>query len=78
MSHCLVIGGDGFIGRRVVQQLGLHERETIILCRKLEFSGELPKSCRYVCGDYSDRASLRRDAGRFAVGLSSNRTSLFV
>ncbi|MFA7342800.1 MAG: NAD-dependent epimerase/dehydratase family protein [Terrimicrobiaceae bacterium] len=60
MKSCLVIGGAGFIGRHVTRRLCESGREVVVLGRRANPGCELPPACRYVTGDYSDRAVLRR------------------
>ncbi len=59
MSHCLVIGGSGFIGRHVTRMLHDAGREVIVLGRRPNAGRPLPSGCRYVSGDYTDRATTR-------------------
>ncbi len=59
MSHCLVIGGSGFIGRHVTRMLHEAGREVIVLGRRPHADPNLPSTCRYVSGDYSDRTTLK-------------------
>jgi UDP-glucose 4-epimerase len=55
----LVIGGWGFIGRHFVDLLCKSGREVTILGRSAEIDGPLPANCRYVSGDYGNRALLK-------------------
>jgi UDP-glucose 4-epimerase len=56
--RCLVIGGGGFIGRRVVNLLVEHGRNVTVLGRRPSADAELPAGCHYVHGDYGNRALL--------------------
>lgn len=60
MRTCLVIGGAGFIGRHVTALLCESGWDVIVLGRRPVPDRELHPSCRYVSGDYGDRALLRR------------------
>lgn len=60
MKKCLVIGGAGFIGSHVTQLLCESGREVVVLGRRARSDRDLHPGCRYLCGDYSDRAVLRR------------------
>jgi len=60
MKMCLVIGGAGFIGRQVSRLLCESGREVVVLGRRLQADRNLHPACRYISGDYSDRALLRR------------------
>lgn len=60
MKTCLVIGGAGFIGRNVVSLLVGSGREVIVLGRRPNAHEKLPRECRYISGDYTDRTLLRR------------------
>ena len=60
MKMCLVIGGAGFIGGHVARLLCESGREVVVLGRRERAECVLSPGCRYVCGDYSDRAMLRR------------------
>lgn len=59
MKPCLVIGGAGFIGSHVTQLLSESGREVVVLGRRARPDRDLPPGCRYLCGDYSERAVLR-------------------
>jgi UDP-glucose 4-epimerase len=59
VSHCLVIGGCGFIGRSLTRMLHESGREVVVLGRRADADRSLPGGCRYVSGDYADRATLR-------------------
>jgi len=59
MRRCLVIGGSGFIGRHVTRLLHEQGREVIVLGRRANADRALPSGCRYVSGDYADRATTR-------------------
>jgi len=59
MKTCLVIGGAGFIGSHVTQLLCESGREVVVIGRRASADRELHPACRYLCGDYSDRAVLR-------------------
>jgi len=57
---CLVIGGAGFIGRHVTRLLCESGREVVVLGRSARANLDLPPACRYISGDYGDRALLRQ------------------
>lgn len=57
VKKTLIIGGAGFIGRQVTRLLCASGREVTVLGRRA--NADLPPGCRYVSGDYSDRALLR-------------------
>lgn len=59
MKTCLVIGGAGFIGSHVTPLLCESGREVVVLGRRTRPDRDLHPGCRYLCGDYSDRAVLR-------------------
>ena len=59
MKMCLVIGGSGFIGRHVTRLLCETGREVVVLGRRQAPDRDLHPSCRYISGDYGDRAVLR-------------------
>ena len=60
MKMCLVIGGAGFIGRHVTRLLCASGRAVVVLGRRATVDRDLAPGCRYICGDYSDRAVLRQ------------------
>ena len=60
MKKCLVIGGAGFIGRHVTRLLCESGREVVVLGRRATADCDLAPGCRYISGDYSDRALLRQ------------------
>ena len=51
-QHCCVIGGTGFIGRYVVELLLQTNRCITVIGRRPEPTHALPRSVRYLCGDY--------------------------
>lgn len=55
MDHCCVIGGTGFIGRKVVDILVATGRKVSVIGRKSEPSQPLPESVRYFAGDLGDK-----------------------
>jgi UDP-glucose 4-epimerase len=59
MSYCVVIGGGGFIGGRVVEVLLKSGREVVVLGRKPNADSSAPKAADYRTGDYGDRKILR-------------------
>jgi UDP-glucose 4-epimerase len=59
MTHALVIGGSGFIGRPVARLLAAAGREVVVLGRGAPRSDALPAGCRYVQGDYANLGLLR-------------------
>jgi UDP-glucose 4-epimerase len=59
MSHCLIIGGSGFIGRHVTRLLCEAGREVVVLGRRPKADRGLHPASRYVAGDYGDRSILR-------------------
>lgn len=59
MTHALVIGGAGFIGRPLAQLLAASGREVVVLGRGAPRRDGLPAGCRYVQGDYANIGLLR-------------------
>ena len=59
MKKTLIIGGAGFIGCEVTRLLCEAGREVTVLGRRENPDRGLPPSCRYVSGNYGDRAFLR-------------------
>ena len=57
---CCVIGGGGFIGRRLVHELIGTGREILVVGRQKEPPKGFPARAKYVFGDYGDRAFLKR------------------
>lgn len=57
--NCLLIGGDGFIGRHLVRRLAGTGRDVVVLGRKPSATAPLPARAKYVCGDYGDSDTLR-------------------
>ena len=55
MDHCCVIGGTGFIGRKVVDILVATGRQVSVIGRKSEPSQPLPERVRYFAGDLGDK-----------------------
>ncbi len=59
MSPVVVIGGAGFIGRRLCLRLAEQGRSVVILSRGSSPDPRLAAVCRYVCGDFGNQAVLR-------------------
>jgi UDP-glucose 4-epimerase len=59
MSRCIVIGGGGFIGGRVVEALLKSGREVVVLGRTPNAASTAPMEADYRTGDYGDRETLR-------------------
>ena len=59
MKTCLVIGGAGYIGRHVTRLLCESGRDVTVIGRRAKADRDLHPACRYVCGDYGNRAVLR-------------------
>jgi UDP-glucose 4-epimerase len=59
MKTCLVIGGAGFIGRHVTRLLCESGRDVTVIGRRAKADRDLHPACRYLCGDYGNRAVLR-------------------
>lgn len=59
MTHCLVIGGTGFIGKEVTRQLLARGREVISLSRGKAQPQQQAKMLTHVQGDYSNLGLLR-------------------
>ncbi|MDP2829314.1 MAG: NAD-dependent epimerase/dehydratase family protein [Sulfuricellaceae bacterium] len=57
---CCVIGGTGFIGRVVVQQLVAGGREVRVIGRREQRPASLDEKASYLSGDYGDKAFLER------------------
>ena len=57
--NCLVLGGNGFIGSHLVDQLRAGHRVRVYDCRDELFRGPLP-DVEYVYGRLEDRKTLRR------------------
>lgn len=57
---CLVIGGGGFIGQRVVALLSLRGTKVTVFCRKLTPNLISGSEISYVAGDFGDLDLLRR------------------
>lgn len=55
MNHCCVIGGTGFIGRKVVDFLLATGRRISVVGRQPEPSQPLPEKVRYFAGDLGDK-----------------------
>lgn len=61
MSRCIVVGGGGFIGRHLVNQLVARgDREIVALGRRPAPPHDFPKRAEYVSGSISDVALLSR------------------
>jgi UDP-glucose 4-epimerase len=60
MKKIIVIGGAGFIGRHVVNLLCESRREVVVVGRSSQPNGMLHPACRYISGDYVDRALLKK------------------
>ncbi|MFA6175349.1 MAG: NAD-dependent epimerase/dehydratase family protein [Phycisphaerae bacterium] len=58
-NTCVVIGGAGFIGSHVTRLLCESGREVVVVGRRARADRDLHPACRYLSGDYSDRAFLR-------------------
>jgi UDP-glucose 4-epimerase len=58
MKSC-VIGGAGFIGAHLVQQMITQGRQVLVLGRRIERPVNLPKEAQYVSASYSDESVLR-------------------
>ena len=63
MSRCIVIGGGGFIGGRVVEQLVKSGRDVLVLGRKPAPKSDLNCIANYLSSDYGDRRILREILG---------------
>lgn len=59
MSPVVVIGGAGFLGRRLCLRLAQQGRTVVILGRGTTPDPRLAAACRYVCGDYGNLGVLR-------------------
>lgn len=59
MSRCIVIGGGGFIGGRVVEGLVKSGRAVLVLGRNSAPATHLPQSVDYLSCDYGDRKTIR-------------------
>ena len=59
IKNCLVIGGNGFIGRHVTSILCESGRDVTVLGRSSEASPGLHPGARYISGDYGNRSLLR-------------------
>jgi len=72
MKVCIVIGGAGFIGRHVVKLLCESGRNVIVLGRSPQPDRSLDQRCRYISGDYGNRAVLRNilSAGAEVIDLA--------
>jgi len=57
--RCCIIGGNGFIGRHLVEILIEEGKTLTVLDRSPLLSGTLPPDARYIVGDYSDTDFLR-------------------
>ena len=57
MKSC-VIGGSGFIGAHLVQQLLAQGREVLVMGRRVERPANLPVEVQYVSGSYGDESVL--------------------
>lgn len=57
--RCCVIGGNGFIGRHLLEILIEKGKTLTVIDRSPLFSGTLPPDARYLAGDYSDTDFLR-------------------
>ena len=55
MSRCCVIGGSGFIGRKVVDVLLSSGRQVTVVGRSPQSSRQLPENTLYFHGDISDK-----------------------
>ncbi|MCK4814566.1 NAD-dependent epimerase/dehydratase family protein [bacterium] len=57
--HCCVIGGSGFIGHHLVQNLAGQGKTVTVIGRNPLPSRPLPSEVRYIAGDYGDHHFLR-------------------
>ena len=55
MNRCCVVGGSGFIGRKVVDVLLSTGRQVVVVGRNPQPSRQLPESAMYFHGDISDK-----------------------
>lgn len=61
MSRCIVVGGEGFLGRPLVNRLAARgDREVVVLGRRPVPSLDFPQSAEYVSGNISDATLLSR------------------
>lgn len=58
MSHCCVIGGTGFIGSHLVEQLVSQARQVTVIGRSKIPIRDLPREVRYLAGNYGDERLL--------------------
>ena len=54
-NHCCVIGGTGFLGRCLLELLVQSGREITVIGRSQSPRPPLPKSVRYIVGDYGEK-----------------------
>lgn len=59
MRRVCIIGGTGFIGHHLVDQLIRSDREVTVIGRNPHPTRELPDGVLYISGDYGDRFFLR-------------------
>lgn len=60
MRSTCIVGGAGFIGDHLTRRLAAQGRRVVVLGRRPVPTTPLPEGVAYVCGDYADRATLRR------------------
>lgn len=58
LPRCLVIGGGGFIGRVLVEELLQASRDVTVIGRRPEPSIPFPDGCQYLSGDYGNAGFL--------------------
>lgn len=54
-----VIGGAGFIGAHLVQQLLAQGRQVLVMGRRLDRPSSIPKEVQYISGSFGDESVLR-------------------
>lgn len=59
LGHTLVIGGAGYIGLHLVQQLQATGRQVTVLGRKAAPAHPLPQGVRYIAGDFTHTDCIR-------------------
>lgn len=59
MRHCCIIGGSGFIGSHLVEQLLARNRRLTVIGRNPHPSRALPPGIDYLAGDYGDTYFLK-------------------
>jgi UDP-glucose 4-epimerase len=58
VKRTIVIGGSGFIGRHLTNQLIASRREVLVIGRKEGPLSALSEGCRYISGDYGNAHTL--------------------